>query len=128
LVGAKLPANAGEDSQSFKWVLSKMDKEPERLPLINHGSSGRYSITERNWKLVLPHRREKAELYDLVSDPGETKNVIASHRNLAARLQQKITAIVVNGRTTAGVARGNDTGHWKDLSWMTPEEYRSKRN
>lgn len=128
LVGAKLPANAGEDSQSFKWVLSKKGKGPERLPLINHGSSGRYSITEGNWKLVLPHRRVQTELYDLAGDPGETKNVIANHRDLAARLQQKITAIVVNGRTTAGVARGNDTGHWKDLSWMTPEEYRSKRN
>ena len=76
VVGAELPADAGEDSQSFAKILSDSDTPHERLPLINHGAGGRFAITEGTWKLVMAHKDEPLELYDLANDPGETKNAI----------------------------------------------------
>jgi arylsulfatase A len=123
IVGAKIPSNAGEDSQSFASALLDPSSNHNRLPLINHSSKGRFAITDGKWKLIMPHRKTKAELYDLSTDPSETKDVIADHPETAAALEKKITAIVCNGRTTPGTNMANDTGHWKDLSWITTEDY-----
>lgn len=123
IIGAELPANAGEDSQSFASVLQVPRAIHERLPLINHGMKGRFAITEGNWKLLLPHQRISAELYDLASDPGEEENVIDRHPEIAKRLQTSITEIVLNGRTTPGKPQANDTGYWDDLSWIEPAQY-----
>jgi arylsulfatase A len=123
VVGAELPDNAAEDSQSFATVLKNPVSDYHRLPLINHGANGRFSITDNSWKLILPHRKAKAELYDLASDPSEENDVIKDHPDKVADLQKRITDIVRNGRTTPGQTQNNDTGWWKDLTWMTEEEY-----
>ena len=125
LLGATLTDDAGEDSRSFLSVLTDASSKRKRLPLICHGANGRFAITDGRWKLVMPHRKAKAELYDLSSDPAETKNVAAEHPKQVAALKQKITEIVCNGRTTPGTPRSNDTGHWKDLTWIGPAEYES---
>ena len=72
---------------------------------------------------MLPHNRLGAELYDLGTDPSETKDVLAEHPEVAQRLQEKASAIVLNGRTTQGPRQPNDTGYWSDLKWITPAEY-----
>jgi arylsulfatase A len=126
IVGGKVPANGGEDSQSFAAVLANPKTTTSRLPLINHGSSGRFSITEGAWKLILPAKRAKAELYNLATDPGEENNVITKHPERVRDLQKQITQIIVNGRTTKGPAQANDTGHWRDLTWITPEQYAAR--
>ncbi len=123
LVGKELPDNAGEDSQSFASVLFDPSSEHERLPLINHAANGRFAITEEQWKLVLPHRRAKVELYDLSADPAETTNVAAGNPEIVAALQKKITGIVCTGRTTPGKRQANDTGYWRDLTWIGEGEY-----
>ena len=43
--------------------------------------------------------------------------------DIVQRLTGKITDIVPNGRTTVGKRQPNDTGHWKDLTWMTATDY-----
>jgi arylsulfatase A len=116
IAGAKLPEGAGEDSDSFAAVLRDPAASLTRTPLINHGINGRFSITDGNWKLILPHRKQKAELYDLAADPGEKKDIIKAHPEIATRLEARITGIVCGVR--------NDTGYWKDLAWMKPEDYR----
>lgn len=123
LIDAELPDDAGEDSQSFAEILTNPEAKFERLPLLNHGVKGRFSITEGEWKLIFAHGKEKEELYDLASDPGEDRNVIADHPEVVADLKKKITAIVLNGRTTPGENQPNDTGYWKDLTWIKPSEY-----
>lgn len=123
IVGGKLPATAGEDSQSFAAVLSGSKLGTERLPLINHGIRGRFSITEGTWKLILPTKGLSEELYDLAEDPGEENNVIRENPQIAKSLRRKITDIIVNGRTTKGAAQSNDTGHWRDLTWITADQY-----
>ena len=128
IVGANIPDNAGEDSQSFASVLLNPLANYERVPLINHGAHGRFSITDGTWKLILPHKKSKgrAELYDLSTDPGESKNVIDENKVLASKLQATITKIVCNGRSTPGKAVSNDTGYWSDLAWMTAAEYEKR--
>lgn len=125
IVDVKLPDDAGEDSHSFATVLFNPVSNRERLPLINHSATGRFAITEGTWKLVMPHRKLGAELYDLATDPGETTNVIDQQPLIALELQTKITEIVRNGRTTSGAPQSNDTGYWDDLKWMSDQEYQA---
>ncbi|WP_442512151.1 sulfatase family protein [Novipirellula sp. SH528] len=127
ILGAEIPANAGEDSQSFASVLVDSAAKHDRLPLINHSIDGRFSVTEGTWKLILPHRKSKYELYDLAKDPAEASNVIALHPEIASSLQKKLTDIVINGRTTPGEAQANDTGYWSDLTWIKESEYDAAR-
>ncbi|MEQ9411430.1 MAG: arylsulfatase [Fuerstiella sp.] len=127
LTGDPLPPDAGEDSQSFAAVLRDPASDHERLPLINHGASGRFAVTDGTWKLILPHRKLTSELYDLATDPGETQNVVDQHPELVRTLQESLTNIVKNGRTTPGPAQANDTGWWDDLTWISPADLPADR-
>jgi arylsulfatase A len=123
LVGATLPDHAGEDSQSFAPVLLDPQYEYERLPLINHGNDGRYSVTDGRWKLILSSAKHAEELYDLSADPGETANLAADFPERTGQLKAAATSIVLNGRTTPGKKQMNDTGYWKDLAWIPEAVY-----
>ncbi len=114
LIGLPLPPGAGEDSVSFADILTQPNATPNRPPLINHGANGRFAITQGPWKLIFPHRGRPRELYHLENDPGETTNLVAEHADRARELEAKATAIV---------SRGNDTGHWEDLTWITAAQY-----
>ena len=127
LLGATLPENAGEDSQSFATVLTNPQADYERQPLINHSAGGRFAITAGRWKLILPLGKLGMELYDLTTDPAEKNNVAAEHPERVARLKKKATDIVRNGRTTPGAVQANDTGYWKHLTWITEAEYNARQ-
>lgn len=118
ILGAKLPENAGEDSVSFYGILTGAAPSEDRLPLISHASNGRFAIREGQWKLVMEHGKNVRELYDLSADPGEKNDLIAQHADISARLTERITAIVQNGRSTPGPNQANDTGWWDDLAWI----------
>ena len=128
LVGYRLANNEGEDSQSFMDVIRNADSQHQRLPLINHAGNGRFSVTEGNWKLVMPHKHSESgfELYHLLEDPSETRNMHLENRELASKLKDRITEIVRRGRTTPGDSVKNDTGYWPDLVWMSQAEYDAK--
>jgi arylsulfatase A-like enzyme len=55
------------------------------------------------WKLILNTTRsgmyKRYELYDLVLDPGETRNLYSTERNMAKALQEKLEAYVRKART-----------------------------
>jgi arylsulfatase A len=123
LVGTELPEDAGEDSQSFASVLFDPASGYERLPLINHGNDGRYSVTEGDWKLILPAGKHAEELYDLAADPAETSNLATKFPERVETLKVKATSVVLNGRTTPGQPQMNDTGYWKHLTWIPESEY-----
>ena len=123
VINVPLPANAAEDSQSFHSVLTNVNAEYQRAPLINHSSRGRFAVTDGNWKLVLPHRKSIVELYNLAADPAEEHNLAAMHPQLIVGLQKKATNIVLNGRTTPGAVQANDTGYWPDLTWIKKMVY-----
>jgi len=46
-------------------------------------------LREKNWKLIGEERAGREELYELGADPGERRNVIAAHPQVADRLREK---------------------------------------
>jgi arylsulfatase A len=127
LVEAALPVNAGEDSQSFASVLTDPNGDYNREPLVNHSAKGQFAITDGDWKLVMPHRKLKIELYNLATDPSEKNNVAAKHPQRVKELTARMTDIVLNGRTTSGAIQANDTGYWSDLKWIDESDYVSRQ-
>ena len=123
MLGVPLPVDAGEDSVSFYSVLENPGTKREALPLIHHEIRGRFAIRDGDWKLIMPHGKNGAELYQIAKDPAETLNVIDTHPAIVANLEKKITSIVLNGRLTSGPVQSNDTEWWDDLTWITPESY-----
>jgi arylsulfatase A len=139
MLGATLPDNAGEDSYNLMHALNGDDFDrPLRGPIIHHSSLGYFAIREGNWKLNLfrgsggslqpivmkPGPGETPfELYDLATDPHEETNLYDIHPEVVNRLQQSITDIVRNGRSTPGIPQSNDgDAWWPQLTWMKNEE------
>lgn len=129
MLAVELPDNAGEDSQSFASVLRDAKADHQRLPLINHGNGGgetRYTITDGDWKLMMPAsgpKKKGLELYNLANDLSEKKNLAGEKPEVVQELKKKITEIVLKGRTTPGEEQPNDTGYWKELTWMSKEDF-----
>ena len=118
MVGAKLPPDAGEDSDSFYMGMLGRKRGLARLPMVHHASSGRFAIRDGQWKLVMPHARNRAELYDLSTDPSETKDLAKAHPEIVQRLTESMTRIVITGRSTSGPRQSNDTPLWSDVGWI----------
>jgi arylsulfatase A len=121
MVGAKLPPDAGEDSDSFYMDLLGRKRGIARLPMIHHASSGRFAIRDGQWKLVMPHARSRVELYDLSTDPSEKKDLAKAHPEIVQRLTASITRVVLLGRSTSGPKQSNDTPLWADVGWIKGE-------
>ncbi len=52
-------------------------------------------VRDGRWKLVHPSRRRgEVELYDIVVDPAESKNVAAEHPDILKKLSAELTAWV----------------------------------
>jgi arylsulfatase A len=62
--------------------------------------------------------KSKRQLYNLARDPGERNNVLQQNSSVAQKLHEQITEIVLNGRSTTGPPRANDTPWWNHLIWM----------
>ena len=68
-------------------------------------------------------KSQNRELYNLLNDPEEMVNVIESHQDIADILEKQLTSIVITGRTTEGPPTPNDTPYWRDLHWMSEQDY-----
>ena len=95
--------------------------------MVHHGVNGRFAVRDGKWKLVMGSAKNPAcELYDLTTlttDPSESNDVLANHPEIAKRLEESLTRIVVEGRSTPGERAANDTGYWQDLYWINEKEY-----
>ena len=119
MLDIKLPDNAGEDSDSFFDALTGAKEIAPRVPMVNHSSQGRFAVREGKWKLVMEDtKKNKRELFDLSSDPKETKNIISDHRDIESELTGKLTDLINRGRSTPGKPQKNDTPNWRNLVWM----------
>ena len=125
ILGAKLPANAGEDSVSILPALLGKDTQPLREAIVHHSINGSFAIRQANWKLELcrdsggwsaprPGAPKAAELppvqlYDLAKDITEKDNLQASHPEIVARLTKILEKYVADGRSTPGAPQSNTT-------------------
>ncbi|MGD9419109.1 MAG: sulfatase family protein [Verrucomicrobiota bacterium JB025] len=128
LTGAELPADAGEDSVSFLPALAGEKIETSRKGIIHHSIKGSFAYREGKWKLVLsktsggfrpgkaPKNAPKGQLYDMEADPGETRNLFATHPEVVERLLAQLETYVKRGRSTDGPDVPNDVKNiniWK---------------
>ena len=125
ILGTELSANTAEDSVNLLPVLrgGKMEK-PLHDVVIHHSVSGHFAIRKGQWKLLLcrgsggwsPPREAEAtkqklpmlQLYDLASDPKESKNLQAKYPDKVKELAADLAKAFRNGRTTPGPHQQNE--------------------
>ncbi len=130
LLGVKneIPANAAEDSFSFYPCL-KGEKDQTRPFTIHHSIKGSFAIRKGDWKLMmsrdgaggwaLPWAKietpsKLVQLYNLKSDPGETKNLEETHPEIVEELVNVLAKALHDGRTTPGENQSNDGWPYRD--------------
>jgi arylsulfatase A-like enzyme len=115
LIGEPLPAGSAEDSVSFAPSLRDPSNRQRAEGLVHHSQLGAFAIRQGRWKLCLtpgsggqsapkPGTDEERglppmQLYDLDDDPGETRNLIGEHPDVAKRLQSLLEQYEIAGRT-----------------------------
>lgn len=121
--GAKLPANAAEDSVSFLPALLGNAKAPLREAVVHHSINGSFSIRQGKWKLLLcqdsggwsdprpgqpkANNLPPVQLFDLDKDIGEQVNVQDKYPEVVARLTELLRKYVADGRSTPGGSQLN---------------------
>lgn len=124
ILDTEVPDGSAEDSVSFVPALKGKKIESTRKGVIHHSFTGHFAYRLGKWKLLLargsggwtaPQEKEAladgspvAQLYDLEKDPGETKNLYASHPEVVDRLLKQLEADVWQGRSTEGPPAKND--------------------
>jgi len=132
LLGAQLPATAGEDSVSLLPALFGTDRAPRREAVVHHSIHGIFAIRQGPWKLEFcpgsggwakpldaearKSGQPEVQLYDLSADPAEAKNVQAENPAIVARLTALLERYVADGRSTPGAKQANDAA----VSWVKP--------
>lgn len=94
IIDVKLSDNEAEDSVSLLPVLENPSNDLKRSAIISHASSGRFAISDGQWKLIMPHGKLGFELYHLTQDPRENTNLYGKHDKIQNRLEKRITAMV----------------------------------
>jgi arylsulfatase A-like enzyme len=127
ILNVTLPASAGEDSFSLLPLLAGGDK-PVREHAISHGSQGVAALRKGDWKLIFAPSGggawsnlsatksdgHPAQLYNLASDLGETKNLYAEEPDVVQNMTALMETLVANGRSTPGPNQPNDVAiNWK---------------
>jgi len=107
IVEAKLPAQAGEDSVSILPDLLGTAKSPLREATLHQSMGGDLAIRQGPWKLIFSKTGTR-ELYNLQTDLGETKNVLAEQAEVAAQLTALMQRYIETGRSTPGEAQKNE--------------------
>jgi arylsulfatase A-like enzyme len=124
IVGATLPANAGEDSVSMLPALLGTAKAPIREAVVHHSINGSFAIRQGPWKLELcgdsggwsqPRPGTPAakalpptQLYKIGTDIAERQNVAEGERETAERLEKLLMKYIEDGRSTPGPVQKND--------------------
>ena len=139
VLGEELPGTAAEDSISQLPVFQG-SSQPAREDVVSSSGGGGLAIRKGEWKLECvsdgdgfaalqaqaagaePTRYEPAQLYNLVSDPGEQHNLITEHPAKVAELAQLLSAHIRRGRSTPGSDQPNDAGtprdRWMQIGWI----------
>ncbi len=115
IVGDVLPENAAEDSFSFLPMLEGRAPEPApRDHIIHHSGDGMFAVRKNGWKLIRglgsggftePKWLDPGpddppgQLYNLVTDPGETQNRWCDEPGVVQELLACLDEAIAAGRT-----------------------------
>ncbi len=117
LADQPLPKDSCLDSfDVLDALLGKQNaKGREHLVQQNNGNNGTYALRTGQWKLHRYDRKTarnvtveqqlantkvpKFQLFNLAEDRGEKRNVVAEHPEVANKLQEKLAAIIDEGRS-----------------------------
>jgi arylsulfatase A-like enzyme len=91
LAGVSLPKDRTYDSVNLVPHLAGETKAPPHERLFWRSGKNGHAVREGNWKLIRA-KGEPAQLYDLASDLGETKDLAASQPAVAQRLAAALDA------------------------------------
>lgn len=124
ILALKLPDHAAEDSHSFLPAALGKSESPRRN-LISLSANGSFAYREQNWKLLVapgsggwstprPGQDDTShlplvQLYDLNTDPKESRNLQPENVLLANHLLGLLTDQVNTGRSTPGSPQPNTT-------------------
>ncbi|MCC5830584.1 MAG: arylsulfatase [Phycisphaeraceae bacterium] len=106
LTDQSMPEEAGEDSVSMLSLLTGQNFQPARNSVIHHSITGQFAIRDSRWKLIecrgsggwsLPEQDVPADdpagqLYDMLEDPGEQRNLYAERPDIVERLGSQLNA------------------------------------
>ena len=123
VVGLSMPDAAAEDSFSqLGAILAVEGTQEPRQNIVHHSLSGLFAIRQGRWKLILgrgsggftaPRRIDPkklaagephGQLYDLVSDPGESRNLYNDHPAVVERLTELLEKLRKDRRSRSGGA------------------------
>jgi arylsulfatase A-like enzyme len=116
ILAARLPETAAEDSVSLLPALLGRDSGPRREAVVHHSIQGKFAIRDARWKLCLcagsggwsKGQTQSPQLYDMTSDPEETRNLADQQPAEVARLSALLKRIIDQGRSTPGREMKND--------------------
>jgi arylsulfatase A-like enzyme len=117
LSGTKPPDGAGEDSYDLTSILfgQKQDQPIRNVTIHESSKGGTLCIRQANWKLipqlgsggfstpskVVPKPGEPTvQLYNLETDPGETKNLAESQPQRIAEMKALLEKLITEGLST----------------------------
>lgn len=127
VTGYKLKDNEGEDSFNLlPLLLNTQSQKYLREATVHYSVNGDFTIRKGDWKLLLspssggwsypkPGKDDKViktlppyQLYNLKSDPGETKNLCAENPAIVNELKMLMIKYIKDGRSTPGTPQKND--------------------
>lgn len=107
IVGATLPANAGEDSVSLVGELLGTAAKPARDTTVHQSMAGDLAIRRGVWKQIFK-RDGGRELYRLDQDLSENDDVSGANPDIAKELTAEMQSQIDLGRGTPGEPQAND--------------------
>jgi len=116
LLGRPLPDDAGEDSGNIlPLLLGEARAQPAFEAVVHQAADGTLALRRGRWKLVFGPEPGKTagpaerpmHLYDLMADPGETRDVQADHADHVKELTTLMEKYITQGRSTAGKPQKN---------------------
>lgn len=116
IAGATVGRDAGEDSVSFASAIrDPRGASPRGAALVMHSVTGAFAIRDGRYKYLLapgsggwsdprpgsPEERQlpATQLYDLVADPKESRNLVREHPEIAERLAALLASYRESGRS-----------------------------
>ncbi|MDX8339989.1 arylsulfatase [Draconibacterium sp. IB214405] len=136
IINTPLADNEGEDSFSM-LPLFEATNQPIREATVHHSINGSFAIRKGAWKLIMcpgsggwsfpkPGNKEvidtlpKYQLYNLETDPGETKNLYSANPEKTDELKTLLVKYITEGRSTPGAQQQNDPvdAEWKQIGFI----------